>query len=197
MEQIKVEEVKVGDCRIHTLRAGEGGGRSIILLHGMKFRAETWRGLGTLEKLAENGFNAIAVDMPGFGLSEACDMSPRVILHNLIAQEKLDQPLLIGPSMGGRICLEYTLQHPEMVGGLILVGPVGVKENQDRLHEIKQSCQLIWGGEDTISPIDNGHVLEREITGSRLSVIEGAPHPCYLDHTEEFHGIILDFLKGF
>ncbi|MFC1524465.1 alpha/beta fold hydrolase [Thermodesulfobacteriota bacterium] len=63
------------------------------------------------------------------------------------------------------------MQHPEMVGGVILVGPVGVKENQDRLHEIKQPCQLIWGSEDAISPIDNGHTLEREITGSHLAVI--------------------------
>ncbi len=38
---------------IHSLGAGPETGRSVLLLHGAKFSAETWRTLGTLALLAK------------------------------------------------------------------------------------------------------------------------------------------------
>ena len=81
-----------------------------------------------------------------------------------------------------------------MVNGLILVGTVGVQENRERLKEIVMPCLAVWGGEDTISPLANGHLLEQEVRGAQLAVIPGAPHPCYLDHSDEWHRILLGFM---
>jgi len=90
--------------------------------------------------------------------------------------------------------LEFTLANPDLVTGLILVGAVGVQENKERLKEISLPCLAVWGGEDSISPLANGHLLQQEIKDAELAVIPGAPHPCYLDQPDEWHRILLRFL---
>ena len=46
-------------------------------------------------------------------------------------------PVILGPSMGGRVCLEFCLDHQDKVGAMILVGPIGVPENRSRMDEIE------------------------------------------------------------
>jgi abhydrolase domain-containing protein 14 len=96
--------------------------------------------------------------------------------------------------MGGRIALEFTLTNQDLVNGLILVGAVGVQENKDRLEDISLPCLAVWGEEDSISPLVNGHLLQQGIKDAELTVIRGATHPCYLDQPDEWHRILLGFL---
>jgi abhydrolase domain-containing protein 14 len=168
----------------------------VLLLHGMKFNAATWQELGTLEKLAGAGFHPVAVDMPGFGESPVCDKDQDEILSAFISQGELNRPVMIGPSMGGRIALEFAVNHPGILGGLVLVGAVGVEENRERLAEIDIPVLIIWGGEDRISPLANSDILLESIKGAERLVIDGAPHPCYLDQPDRWHGAVLDFLNG-
>ena len=148
MQSIVEKYVQTKESNIHILAAGAPGGCDIIMLHGMKFQAETWRELNTLDRLAAAGHRVLALDMPGFGKSAASSEQPASVLKEVIAREKLTNPVLIGPTMGGRICLEFAIDNPELVGGLVLVGAVGVRENKDRLAGIKISCLIIWGGND-------------------------------------------------
>ena len=194
MTDISTQQLDCMGHPIHTLQAGPDAGPLVLLLHGKMFQAATWQKTGTLAKLAEASYRAVALDMPGFGNSPAADIKPAEILKAAIKQASQDRAILLGPSMGGRIALEFTLANQELVSGLVLVGTVGVQENKERLKEISLPCLAVWGEEDTISPLTNGHQLQQSIKNTELAVIPGAPHPCYLDHSDEWHRILLRFL---
>jgi abhydrolase domain-containing protein 14 len=195
MTQISKNTEQCGACEIHCLEAGEPGRKDILLLHGKKFNAQTWKDLGTLTLLAKSGFRAIAVDMPGYGDSPNGDMLPGQVLKSLITQKKYEKPVVIGPSMGGRISLEFCLDNPELVGGLVLVGSVGVEENKERLAQIKVPTLIVWGEKDAISPIANGHTLNEKIADSSFVEIKDAPHPCYIDQPDIWHWELTHFLE--
>ncbi|MBW2467006.1 MAG: alpha/beta hydrolase [Deltaproteobacteria bacterium] len=194
MTVISEQQLDCGGHPVHTLQAGPDSGPMILLLHGMKFQAATWQETGTLASLAQAGYRAVALDLPGFGRSPAADIEPAAVLKEVISQASQDRVILVGPSMGGRVALEFALVNPDLVTGLVLVGAVGVQENQERLKELSLPCLAIWGGEDVISPIANGYLIQQEVIGAELSIIPGAPHPCYLDNPEEWHRILLGFL---
>lgn len=37
----------------------------VVLLHGQAFTSKTWEDLGTMALLAANGYQALAMDLPG------------------------------------------------------------------------------------------------------------------------------------
>jgi len=188
------KQIAVSGCELHYLEAGSSDKPPVVLLHGMKFQAATWEQLGTLNKIAEAGFHAIALDMPGFGSSPPCDLSPDSVLTEFFQQLGLQSPILVGPSMGGRISLEFALDHPALLGGLVLIGSVGVAENQERLAQLKLPLLIVWGSEDQIAPPAHADLLHKAVAGSTKVVIDSAPHPCYLEEPEKWHDTLINFL---
>jgi len=196
MVEITTNRSTAGSCEIHFISAGSPDDTTVVLLHGMKFQAATWKELGTLEHIAKAGFHAIAMDMPGFGLSPTCSAEQDKILDTFLQEIEQKKIILIGPSMGGRIALEFTINHPERISALVLVGAVGVEENRNNLSSIDIPTLLIWGSEDQISPLTNCEILLSSISGSKKIIIEGAPHPCYLDNPDTWHTELIHFLNS-
>ena len=196
MTDITQEKLICNDCEVHFLQSGNKDSIPVVLLHGMKFQASTWKELGTLDHLSNEGFQALAVDMPGFGKSPACSVEQDTILKTFLTNLGLKSVILVGPSMGGRIAMEFAIDHPDMVRGLVLVGPVGVEENKDNLSSIGVPTLLVWGSEDQISPLTNCDILMNSIPGAQKIIIEGAPHPCYLDNPDKWHAELINFLQS-
>lgn len=195
MSEFETNHVTVGDCRINYITAGEKGKKDLLLLHGMKFNANTWKELGTLHHLAEHGYRVYAIDLPGFGESPACEASPELVISGFMQLKGLEKPVLAGPSMSGKICLEFCRNHQDLLGGLVLLGSVGVRENSDILDRISLSTLILWGENDTVSPLSNAHLLKTKIRNSSLTIIRGAGHPCYLDSPTLWHQKLVHFLK--
>ena len=195
MVQITEQTIDLDGCLIYGLEAGPIEGRCVILLHGMKFQAETWRELGTLAALADLGLYVLAIDMPGFGKSAPSELSPGEVLARLYRQQRLAQAILIGPSMGGRIAMEFAIAHPEKITGLVLVGAVGVAENQGGLSRITAPVLVIWGGEDQVSPLSNSDILLKELATAKREIYPDAPHPCYLQQTDRWHASLQTFIS--
>lgn len=109
--------------RVHILEAGEGP--PVLLLHGSSTSSLSFMPL--LARL--RAVRAVAVDRPGFGLSEPVDV-PRERFRDaavefidwLLDELKLKPSTLVGSSMGGTFALWYALAHPEHVRRLALLG---------------------------------------------------------------------------
>ncbi|MFP4049107.1 MAG: alpha/beta fold hydrolase [Desulfovermiculus sp.] len=195
MSTLHPEKIQVGPCTINVQKKLDLPKKPVILLHGASFSAQTWNELGTLDQLIQAGYPVLAADMPGFGDSPACDAPKADILRTLIMDLNLEQPVLVGPSRGGRYSMEFILSSPELVGGLVLVGAVGIDENKERLKDIHVPCCLIWGDQDTISPPQYAQFLHQEIPASSMHIIAGAGHPCYLHQPQTWHRELLRFLQ--
>ncbi len=192
---IEKKYVEIEDCKINTLSAGSEADKCIVLLHGAKFKAQTWKELGTIEALANAGYRVVAIDMPGFGESPYCIMEQIDVLYNAIKKLNIETPVILGPSMGGRITLNFYFKYKDIPKGLVLVGTVGIEENAHRIKELNVPTLIVWGEKDDVAPIKYAHFLKENIPNSKLVVIKDGPHPCYLKDPDTFHRELINFLS--
>ena len=117
----------VKDVDINYIDYGEGE-NTIVLLHGWGQNIAMMQPIG--DKLKKNN-RIIIVDLPGFGQSE----EPKTIwtmydyvecIHTLLDELKVENPILIGHSFGGKISLIYASEYK--VKKLILFGSPFKKE---------------------------------------------------------------------
>jgi len=195
MQGLKTQFIDISGCQVHTLQGGDKNKLTLFFLHGKAFQAETWQELGTLQAVIDAGFSVVAIDLPGFGKTPESDLAPETVITGIMQAFELKKMILLGPSMGGRIALEFSLAHPDYVTGLVLIGAVGVEENKDQLHELPESTLILWGENDQISDPANGKLLNERIDGSTLVTFQGAKHPCYLEQPELWHTTLLDFAR--
>lgn len=195
MAEIISRNIDVGPCTVNSLQTKKTPGQDIVLLHGARFQAATWKEIKTLDRLYNAGYRPHAIDLPGFGKSPRCTVAPEAVLEAFIQHEKLSRPVLVGPSMSGKISLDFALKHPESVGGLVLIGAVGVREKSEQLDTIRVPCLIVWGSSDTVAPLENGRLLHQKIQGAELRIFDNAGHPCYLDQPELWNQELLTFLR--
>jgi pimeloyl-ACP methyl ester carboxylesterase len=62
------------------------------------------------------------------------------------------------------------------------------------LPKIQASTLLIWGENDTDTPLSFGEIMEEEIPDARLIVLKDAGHFSYLDQLPQFCEIVTNFL---
>lgn len=107
---------------VHVIATGTG--TSVVFIHGSGSPALFW--LPVLRELET--VRAIAVDRPGFGLSDpvhpAGTLRETAVgwMDRLLDSLKLPSAILVGHSMGGLWSLRFALARPERVTGLALVG---------------------------------------------------------------------------
>jgi pimeloyl-ACP methyl ester carboxylesterase len=109
--------------RVHVIELGEGP--PVVFLHGSSTSSLSL--LPVLERL--EGVRAIAVDRPGFGLSEPVRV-PRErfrdaaveFLDGVLDELGLQMSAFAGNSMGGTWAVWYALARPERVCRLVLLG---------------------------------------------------------------------------
>jgi len=91
----------------------------IIFIHGSGNTGVVW------EHQTDHFVDAEAPNLPGhLAEGEACSSVEDYAkwLRDYIQERGYEQPILAGHSLGGAIVLQYALEHPQDVGGLILIG---------------------------------------------------------------------------
>lgn len=99
---------------------------NLVFLHGM------FGGLSNYDALVEyiDDYNIYvpAIPLYEFKARKLTFTNMAKWLHSFMEALEIDNPILLGNSMGGHLALEYTVQHPENVAGLILTGSSGLQE---------------------------------------------------------------------
>ena len=103
-------------------RHGEGPAK-VVALHGWGRTRADWN--ATLQ-----GYDALALDLPGFGATPAPDTGwstseyaewvARVPRRR--GRLRGDRPVLVGHSFGGRVAVQLAATSPELVRGIVLTG---------------------------------------------------------------------------
>ena len=114
----------------------------MLLLHGFGASLQAWDGWAPA---LEKNLRVLRIDIPGFGLSgpavnqdysDAADVA-RVIA--LLDQLGVQQVIMAGHSMGGRIAWNLAASHPERVSQLVLLAPDGFPDpnaKSDKTYEV-------------------------------------------------------------
>jgi len=117
-------DVVVDGLRLHYLDWGRDGRPPLLFLHGGCLTAHTW----DLVCLAlRANFHCLALDQRGHGDSEwspTLDYGPDAHVRDirgLIEHLGLEQPVLVGHSLGGLNAMVYASEAAEQLGGVALV----------------------------------------------------------------------------
>ncbi|XP_004676160.1 PREDICTED: alpha/beta hydrolase domain-containing protein 14B [Condylura cristata] len=186
--------------------ARPGGGQaarfSVLLLHGIRFSSETWQTLGTLQKLAQAGYRAVAIDLPGLGRSKEAtapapigELAPSSFLEAVVDALDLGPPVVISPSLSGMYSLPFLIKPGSRLRGYVPVAPICTdKISAADYASVKTSAFIVYGDQDSMGHTSFEHL--KQLPNHRVLVMEGASHPCYLDKPQEWHTGLLDFLQG-
>lgn len=191
---VEEAELRFLGVKLHFLQAGDGP-LTVLLLHGGRYSSETWRGLGTLDLLAEKGYRVLALDLPGFGKSEKGDeVDPERFLGALIPLISERPVVVVTPSMSGRYALPLVARRPSLVAGWVALAPVEIATYLDALKGSQVPLLALWGEDDTVVPKSEGKQLAEAVSTGRWVLYEGAGHAAYLARPEAFHQELLKFL---
>jgi len=103
----------------------DGSGPPLVLLHGASGNLRDLT-MGLTPALSDR-FTTIAMDRPGLGYSEAFSRQgatleqQAAVLAAAVKELGYDRIYLLGQSLGGSVALQWALDYPDMVAGLVLV----------------------------------------------------------------------------
>ena len=235
----------------------EGDGQPVVLMHGWGCNHTT---LQSIERLLVPGFKVYNVDFPGFGGSTEPDTVWGIeeytsLIEEFIKIEKIENPILLGHSFGGRVGILYSSRNA--VSKLILVDAAGIKPrrslkyyykvytykavkrtlpllfgkaraeellnryrskvgssdysnasqmmrtilskvvNEDLkycLPKIKCPTLLIWGENDTATPLSDAKLMEKMIPDAGLVLFPGVGHYSFLENPYQFAAVLKSFV---
>ena len=114
----------------------------VLLLHGFGASLQAW---DDWAPALEKNLRVLRIDIPGFGLSGPAvnqDYSDAADVAHVIAlldQLGMQQVIVAGHSMGGRIAWNLAAAHPERVSKLVLLSPDGFPDpnaKSDKTYEV-------------------------------------------------------------
>ncbi|MEZ5474342.1 MAG: alpha/beta hydrolase [Steroidobacteraceae bacterium] len=116
--------------QIHFQDAG-GKGRPLVMLHQAPMSSRQFENV--FKYLIDQGLRPIAIDLPGFGMSDVTTFVPKVEDYAKIVPPVLDAlgiavADVLGHHTGAMVATEVALQFPDRVRKLVLAGPLPIEE---------------------------------------------------------------------
>jgi len=117
-------ELKDGSL-IHVRDEGNKNGNTLVLIHGSNGSLFNFE---SMNKFLINDFRVVSLDLPAHGLTGPVNSNNYSfdgfirVINEVLEIKKINQFFLAGHSMGGRVVWNYTIDYPEKVSGLIIIG---------------------------------------------------------------------------
>lgn len=107
--------------------AEQGSGRPVVLVHMSGFNHVQF--VKAMPLLADAGLRAIAIDLPGFGMSAPPPEAPSVADYAAAVLALIDAlaiapVVLVGSHLGAQVVTEVAVVRPEAAERVVLVGPL-------------------------------------------------------------------------
>lgn len=125
--------------------AAESESTPLVLVHGLFGSLEN---LGMITRLLKDEFHIYSVDLPNHGRSShESDVSLHSMAEAMLTwmnDNGLAQADLVGHSLGGKVCMEFALRHPDRVNRLIVadIAPVAYPRRHDDVFEAFRAVDL-------------------------------------------------------
>lgn len=118
----------------------EGNGKPVVLLHGWLCSLQT---LAPLARHLSKNFKVYSIDIIGFGKSELPDKPMNTddygnFLKRTLEALKIDNPILIGHSHGGRMIINYAGRNLGKINKIVLIDSAGIVPKRS----IKYYCKV-------------------------------------------------------
>jgi 2-hydroxymuconate-semialdehyde hydrolase len=150
LEEVQNSRMKTGNYESHFYRSGKGNDEAILFIHGSGPGATAWSNWQqALPFFSEKGFDCIAPDLIGFGMSEHPSSPPNGIrswmrvwvdqIKHLLDSLEIKRTHLVGNSLGGAIALHLVSEAPERFDRVVLMGPAGAP------FQLTAELDRIWG----------------------------------------------------
>lgn len=186
----KFELYQVNGFRYLKISGGEDS-PVLVMLHGM------FGGLSNFDPLLEQmaDITAYVPDIPLFTMDRSELTVPLLAewLDGFLATCSIEQPILLGNSMGGHVALEYARSYPGNVRALVLTGSSGLLENDfgnscpkryDRDYIKKQAGRTFY--EDMIDESTVDEICEVVQSPSKLAKVLAIARNTHNYNMEEF-----------
>lgn len=128
---ISVSRLQVGDVALRVISSGPPDGHAMVLVHGWGACVYSFSEL--IPALARERYRAIAIDLPGHGLSDKPTDERRYTTRALadsvlgaLDALGIQRFAIAGHSMGGSIALDIACRETARLTGLILFNAVGL-----------------------------------------------------------------------
>ena len=100
----------------------EGEGPLVLMLHGFPEFSYSWR--HQMEPIAEAGYRAVAIDMPGFARSDKPDVTYDAqwlgaTISGVISALGYESAVVVGHDWGGLLLWPFARRYPDQVAGAI------------------------------------------------------------------------------
>ncbi|MFQ5635665.1 MAG: alpha/beta fold hydrolase [Gammaproteobacteria bacterium] len=135
-----------------------GTGAPVIMVHQSPDSMVQFRPV--MRPLAAAGIHAIAVDIPGCGMSETPDHPPTIaeyapMVTAIMDHFGFDRASVLGHHTGAIIVTEATLQNPERVDRIVLNGPLPLTDEERAYFMGMVEREKAWAPR-----WDGGHLIE-------------------------------------
>lgn len=98
-------------------------GPAIVILHGIFGSSDNW--LTISKTIAARGYRVFSLDQRNHGQSPRANEQTyghmAADLHDFLTDQALDNPILVGHSMGGKTVMQYAMSYPDTFDKLVIV----------------------------------------------------------------------------